>query len=72
METREISIYDATMIELGYYDGVSTIGWDGDVLQHHQKHDDLTGADYWDNISQPIVLPALEIMGPGATLQDLM
>ena len=36
----------------------------------HQVQGNLTGLGYRDNILQPLVLPAMQALGPGAMLQD--
>ena len=65
---------DVTVKERDRYGGGSIMVWGGMALNHrtplHQVQGNLTGVGCRHNILQPLVLPALQAMGPGAILQD--
>jgi len=48
--------------------------WDGFSLNHrtplHRVEDRLTGVEYRGTILRPLVLPALQAVGPSTQLQD--
>ena len=65
---------DATIREVDRYGGGSVMVWGGFHLHGrtplHVIQGSLTGQRYRDEIISPIVQPALQAIGPGATLQD--
>lgn len=65
---------DATIREVDRYGGGSVMVWGGFHLNGRTPlfviQGSLTGQRYRDEIVRPIVQPALQVMGPGATLQD--
>ena len=66
--------HDATIVERDRYGGGSIMVWGGMGSDHrtplHRVQGNLTGVDYRDSILGPIVVPALQAMGPGAIFQD--
>ena len=65
---------DACVREHDLHVGASVMVWGG-IHRHgrtplHRIQGNLTGQRYVNEVLQPIVVPTLHAMGPGATLQD--
>lgn len=73
-ESRGKVYHDPTVVKHDRYDGESIVVWGGMGMAYKTLlilvQSNLTGMAYRENILQPQVLPALQVIGPGAVLQN--